>query len=78
MEQITLEQLEKNFDEILDRAEKGESFYIMTPDKKDVVLVPYKDEIRSVIEDGTVVPYTPEAYGDEELIRLHTDHEEGS
>jgi len=78
MEHITLEQLESNFDEIFSRVENGESFYIATPDKKDVVLIPYKDQIKDIIEDGIAVPYSPTSDSDEELIRIHTDHEEGA
>jgi antitoxin (DNA-binding transcriptional repressor) of toxin-antitoxin stability system len=59
MNNITIKQLEKNFDEILDRVEKGESFLITSP-KGDVVMVPHKDH--EELDD---------------LLRIHTDHEEG-
>jgi len=51
----------------LDRVENGESF-IITSEHGNVVMVPYK-EVVEIFEDVKV---------DDEVIRIHTDHEEGS
>jgi antitoxin (DNA-binding transcriptional repressor) of toxin-antitoxin stability system len=56
MEKITLEQLESNFDSIFDRVEKGESFHILTPDGKDVMMVPSEEAIKASIEAGIASP----------------------
>lgn len=59
MENITIEQLQENFDTILGRVEGGESFLITSP-KGNVVMIPYGE--KENIDD---------------LVRIHTDHEEG-
>ena len=56
MEKITLEQLESDFDSIFDRVEKGESFHILTPDGKDVMMVPSEEAIKASIEAGIASP----------------------
>ena len=60
MQSFTVEEFQKNFDNLLDRVENGESFMI-TSEYGNAVIVPHEecDEI-------------------DELIRIHTDHEEGS
>tara|TARA_B100000287_G_scaffold166500_1_gene157055 strand:+ start:4207 stop:4425 length:219 start_codon:yes stop_codon:yes gene_type:complete len=68
MEHINLKDLEENFDSILERAEKGESFHIVTPDGQDVVLVPDSDMLTSAIQQGTVKPYEP----DDDFVKLHS------
>lgn len=60
MNNITVEELEKNFDEILNRVGVGESFIITSP-RGNVVMIPYK--------------YQQEL---DDIIRMYTDHEEGS
>jgi antitoxin (DNA-binding transcriptional repressor) of toxin-antitoxin stability system len=56
MEKITLKQLESDFDSIFDRVEKGESFHILTPDGKDVMMVPSEEVIKASIEAGIASP----------------------
>jgi hypothetical protein len=51
----------------MNRVENGESFIIRDGDNS-AVIVPYNETIKYAIE-STV---------DEELIHIHTDHEEGS
>lgn len=60
MDKLTLEQLEADFDTIMDRVEAGESFIIQS-EYGNAMLIPYKtyEEI-------------------DEIVRIHTDHEEGS
>jgi prevent-host-death family protein len=69
MEKFTVEEFQEDFDNLLERVESGESF-IITDEEKEVVIMPAKD-YEYIIDtvDGIV---------DEEVIRIHTDHEEGS
>jgi len=44
MTELTLEELEENFDQVMDRVvDGGEHFLIRTTDNKDCVLIPYDD-----------------------------------
>ena len=68
MEKFTVEEFQEDFDNLLERVENGESF-IITDQEKEVVIIPAKDyEYIVDTVDGIV---------DEEVIRIHTDHEEG-
>ena len=67
LETFTVEEFQSDFDNLMNRVENGESF-IITSEHGNAVIVPYK-EVISIFEDANV---------DEELIRIHTDHEEGS
>ena len=68
MEKFTVEEFQADFDNLLERVENGESF-IITSEGKEVVIMPAKDyEYIVDTVDGIV---------DEEVIRIHTDHEEG-
>lgn len=60
MDKLTVEQVEADFDAIMDRVKAGESFIIQS-EYGDAMLTPYKfyEEL-------------------DELVRIHTDHEEGS
>lgn len=68
MEKFTVEEFQKRFDELLERVESGESFQI------------YDDNNEVVIVRTTNYDYIVDSSdsSDEELIRIHTDHEEGS
>ena len=56
MEIFTLEEWEKNFDELFSRVENGETIGVVGEDGKAAVMMP----------------------ADDELIRIHTDHNEAS
>jgi hypothetical protein len=71
MEKFTVEEFQKRFDELLERVESGESFQIYN-DNNEVVIV------RTTNYDYIVDSSDSSDYSDEELIRIHTDHEEGS
>jgi PHD/YefM family antitoxin component YafN of YafNO toxin-antitoxin module len=44
MREITVQELEENFDDIMERVvEEGEHFLIRTDSDKDLVLIPYDD-----------------------------------
>ena len=66
METFTIEEFQKDFDNLLGRVETGESFMI-TSEGKEVIIMPAEDY--NYIVDGL------EEHDD--LIRIHTDHEEG-
>jgi hypothetical protein len=69
MEQLqtfTIEEFQSDFDNLMNRVEKGESF-IITSDHGNAVMVPYKEVIQ-VFEDCGI---------GEDIVRIHTDHEEG-
>jgi prevent-host-death family protein len=59
METLTIEQLQENFEEYLDKVEAGQSFLIKS-EYGNAILIPY-EEYKEV----------------DDLIRIHTDHEEG-
>jgi|TARA_R100000005_G_C4925283_1_gene156717 antitoxin (DNA-binding transcriptional repressor) of toxin-antitoxin stability system len=56
MEIFTLEEWEKNFDELFSRVENGETIGIVKEDGQAAVMMP----------------------ADDELIRIHTEHNEAS
>ena len=66
LESFTVEEFQSNFDNLMQRVENGESFIIRDGDNS-AVIVPYNETIKYAIE--SVV--------DEELIRIHNDHEKG-
>ena len=67
LQSFTVEEFQSNFDNLMNRVENGESI-IITSEHGNAVMVPYKE----------VVDINEEFGLDEELIRLHTEHEEGS
>ena len=67
LQSFTVEEFQNDFDNLIDRVDHGESF-IITSEHGNAVIVPYNETIK----------YAVESVVDDELIRLHTDHEEGS
>ncbi len=67
LQKFTVEEFQQDFDTLIERVENGESF-IITDGERNAVIVPY-NEVVHVFEESVV---------DEELIRIHTDHEEGT
>jgi antitoxin (DNA-binding transcriptional repressor) of toxin-antitoxin stability system len=67
LQKFTVEEFQQDFDTLIERVENGESF-IITDGERNAVIVPY-NEVVHVFEESIV---------DEELIRIHTDHEEGA
>lgn len=59
MRSITIQELQSDFDAIIDHVENGESFLIHSK-HGSIVLVPYGSD--EEVDD---------------LVRIHTDHEEG-
>jgi PHD/YefM family antitoxin component YafN of YafNO toxin-antitoxin module len=68
METFTIEEFQADFDTLMSRVENGESF-IITSEHGNAVMVPYK-EVISICEDANV--------DFEDIVKIHTDHEEGS
>lgn len=64
---FTVEEFQENFDNLMNRVENGESI-IITSDHGNVVIVPYNEVVEVFQESGV----------SDELIRIHTDHEEAS
>jgi hypothetical protein len=69
MQKFTVEEFQSDFDNLLERVENGESF-IITNEGSEVMMIPAKYYECSIETVNGVV--------DEEVIRIHTDHEEGS
>ena len=67
LQSFTVEEFQADFDSLMSRVENGESF-IITSEHGNAVMVPYK-EVIEIFEEPKV---------DAEIIRIHTDHEEGS
>jgi len=67
MEKFTVEEFQENFDDLLERVENGETF-IITDQGNEVAIMSAKDY--DCIVD--------EIEGNDDLIRIHTDHDEGS
>ena len=67
LQSFTVEEFQSDFDNLMTRVENGESFIIRDGDNSTMI-VPYNETIKYAIE-STV---------DDELIHIHTDHEEGS
>ena len=67
LESFTIEEFQSDFDNLMERVENGESF-IIRDGENSAVIVPYNETIK----------YSIDPVVDEELIDIHTDHEEGS
>ena len=67
LQSFTVEEFQSDFDNLMQRVENGESSIIRDGDNS-AVIVPYNETIK----------YAVESLVDEELIHIHTDHEEGS
>ena len=63
----TVEEFQSDFDNLMSKVENGESF-VITSEHGNAVMVPYKEVVK-IFEECSV---------DEDIIRIHTDHEEGS
>lgn len=74
MQKFTTEQFQENFDELFDRVENGESFIISDKDHGEFMIVPASEfeDLNDVIKSGLT------NNDEDELVRIHTDHDEGS
>ena len=67
LQSFTVEEFQADFDNLMTRVENGESF-IITDGERNAVIVPYNETIKFAVEPKV----------DDDVIRIHTDHEEGS
>lgn len=67
LQKFTVEEFQSDFDNLMNRVENGETFMI-TSKYGNALMVPYKEVVK-VFESLEV---------DEEIVKIHTDHEEGS
>ena len=67
LQSFTVEEFQEDFDTLLDRVDNGESFVIKS-NHGNAVIIPY-NEVVHVLEEAGV---------DQDVIRIHTDHDEGS
>jgi antitoxin (DNA-binding transcriptional repressor) of toxin-antitoxin stability system len=68
LQKFTVEEFQADFDNLMSRVENGESFLI-TSDHGNAIMVPYK-EVVEICEESNV--------DFDEIVRIHTNHEEGS
>ena len=68
LETFTIEQFQEDFDNLIDRVQNGESFLIKS-EHGNAVIVPY-NEVVKICEESDIDL--------DEIIKIHTDHEEGS
>jgi hypothetical protein len=69
LQSFTVKEFQNDFDNLMDRVENGESF-VIRDGRKSAVIVPYNETIKYALDQKPNV--------DDEVIRIHTDHEEGS
>jgi prevent-host-death family protein len=67
LQKFTVQEFQADFDNLIQRVENGESF-IITDGGRSAVIVPYNETIKFELDPKV----------DEDVIRIHTDHEEGS
>ena len=68
LQSFTIEEFQADFDNLIDRVQGGESFLIQS-EHGNAIMVPYNEVIR-ICEESNV--------DFEEIVKIHTDHEEGS
>jgi len=68
LQSFTVEEFQADFDNLMNRVENGESF-IITSEHGSAVMVPYK-EVVNVFEELDI--------DFDEIVKIHSDHEEGS
>ena len=68
LQRFTVKEFQEDFDNLMNRVENGESFMIIS-DHGNAVMVPYK-EVIEICEEANV--------DFDEIVRIHTNHEEGS
>ena len=68
LQSFTIEEFQSDFDNLIDRVENGESFIIKS-EHGNVVILPHK-EVVEICQESNV--------DFDEIVKIHTDHEEGS
>ena len=70
LQSFTVEEFQEDFDNLIERVENGESF-IIKDGNRSAIIVPYEQTIKYALD-------SLKSDVDDELIHIHTDHEEGS
>ena len=65
---FTIEEFQQDFDNLIERVQDGESFVIKS-EHENAIMVPY-NEVVKICEEANV--------DFDEIVKIHTDHEEGS
>jgi antitoxin (DNA-binding transcriptional repressor) of toxin-antitoxin stability system len=60
MTEVTEKEFEDNFDQYMDRIEKGEEFLIRLPDGRAVAAVPVDEEIQKILDIMPNIEYDDE------------------
>ena len=68
LQSFTVEEFQTDFDNLIDRVQNGESFLVKS-EHGNAIMVPYNEVIK-ICEESDV--------DFEEIVKIHTDHEEGS
>jgi antitoxin (DNA-binding transcriptional repressor) of toxin-antitoxin stability system len=68
LQSFTVEEFQADFDNLIDRVENGESFIIKS-EHGNAVIVPH-NEVVEICQESNV--------DFDEIVKIHTDHEEGS
>ena len=68
LQSLTIEEFQADFDNLIEKVQNGESFLIKS-EHGNAIMVPYNEVIR-ICEESNV--------DFEEIVKIHTDHEEGS
>ncbi len=68
LQSFTVEEFQADFDNLIDRVESGESFLI-TSEHGNAVIVPYSEVVQVCQESNMDF---------DEIVKIHTEHEEGS
>ena len=67
LQSFTVEEFQSDFDYLMEKVENGESL-IITSEHVNAIMVPYNEMVE--VFGGTC--------SDDDLVRIHTEHEEGS
>jgi len=68
LQSFTIEEFQADFDNLIEKVQNGESFLIKS-EHGNAIMVPY-NEVIQICEESNV--------DFEEIVKIHTDHEEGS
>ena len=66
LQSFTVQQFQKDFDALMERVENGESF-IIKDGKNSAIIVPYNETILMSVDSIH-----------DDIVKIHTDHEEAS
>jgi len=68
LQSFTIEEFQADFDNLIEKVQNGESFLIKS-EHGNAIMVPYNEVIKICEEANLNI---------DEIVKIHTDHEEGS